>query len=56
LDEERIQKIAQGIEELSKKGIREGVIILKDLAVVVGVPSRTIVTFKTPPFTKGGSV
>ena len=54
LDEEKIQKIAQGIEQLSKKGIREGVIILKDLAVVVGVPNRTIVTFKTPPFTKGG--
>jgi len=54
LDENKIQKISRGIEELGKKGIREGVIILKDLAVVVGVPNQTIVTFKTPPFTKGG--
>jgi flagellar operon protein len=54
LDQEKIAKIAQGIQELDKKGVKEGVVILKDLAVVVGVNSKTIVTFKTPPFNKGG--
>ncbi|WP_018962664.1 hypothetical protein [Coprothermobacter platensis] len=54
LDREKVDKIANGIDELSKKGVKEGVVILKDLAVVVGVDSKTIVTFKTPPFTKGG--
>ncbi|NPV88253.1 flagellar hook associated protein [Coprothermobacteraceae bacterium] len=54
LSQERVAQILEGMEALSKKGVREGVLVFRDMAVVVGVPTKTVVTFKTPPFSKDG--
>jgi len=51
---EHLTRLADGIEKLKKKGVKEGVVVMDDLIAVVGVKEGTVITLKTPPFKRDG--
>ena len=44
LDSEALEKLNQVVERMSQKGSREALIYLNDVAMVVGIAQRTVVT------------
>jgi flagellar operon protein len=48
LDPDSMQRLAASTEAAAAKGARQSVVLLDGLAVVVGVPSRTVVTVLEP--------
>lgn len=44
LSSEQKLKLNQGIENASAKGIKDSLVLMDDVALVVNVPSKTVVT------------
>jgi flagellar operon protein len=44
LDEAKLARLNQAINKAAEKGARNSVVVLDDLAVVVDVPGRTVIT------------
>ena len=44
LDQADLEKISNGIDRASEKGARESLFVLRDLALVVSVENRTVIT------------
>lgn len=44
LTEEVNQRLENGVEQASKKGVQESLVLVDSLAFIVNVPSRTVVT------------
>ncbi len=41
---QEIQKINGGLEKVSRKGAKESLMVMGDLAMIVNVPSKTVIT------------
>ena len=52
INQDHLMRLADGIERLKKKGVKEGVVVMEDIIAVVGVKDGTVITVKTPPFKK----
>lgn len=44
LSDSELQRLGQAVDRLAAKGARESLLLLPDLALVVSVPSRTVIT------------
>lgn len=44
LSESELERVRQGVEKAAAKGARESLVMLGDLALVVSVPNRTVIT------------
>ncbi len=44
LDEGQLERLSEGTRKADQKGIRESLVIVDQLAFIVNVPSRTVVT------------
>lgn len=44
LDQADLQKISDGLDKASEKGARESLFILRDIALVMSVENRTVIT------------
>ncbi len=49
-----VMKLKDGIDRLDAKAVKQGVVVTSKLVYVVGVPTRTVITVKIPPYSKGG--
>ena len=49
-----VVKLKDGIDRLAAKAVKQGVVVTSKLVYVVGVPTRTVITVKVPPYSKGG--
>jgi len=54
LTQDDVVKLKEGIDKLAAKSVRQGVVVTDKLVYVVGIPTRTVITVKMPPYSKGG--
>ena len=44
LSSEQLERLEKGIDNANKKGIRDGLVLVDNIAMVVNMPSRTVIT------------
>lgn len=44
LDDSDVKRIGEAVDRAQKKGARESLLVLRDLALIVSVPHRTVIT------------
>jgi flagellar operon protein len=44
LDADQLERLNEGIEQLNKRGAKESLVLMDDMALIVGVPKRTVIT------------
>ena len=44
LSSEQLERLEKGIDNATKKGIRDGLVLVDNIAMVVNMPSRTVIT------------
>ena len=44
LDEFQLERLGEGLEQLDKRGAKESLVLMDDMALIVGVPKRTVIT------------
>ena len=41
---EQLERLGEGIDQLSKRGAKESLVLMDDMAMIVGVPKKTVIT------------
>lgn len=54
LNDQAVSRIEQGVELAERKGIRESLVLLDDLAFLVNVKNRTVITVVDAAANRGG--
>jgi flagellar operon protein len=44
LDADQMERLGEGIDQLGKRGAQESLVLMDDMALIVGVPKRTVIT------------
>ncbi len=44
LDEGQMERLGEGIDQLNNRGAQESLVLMDDMALIVGVPKRTVIT------------
>ena len=44
LDSDQLERLGEGLEQLSKRGAKESLVLMDDMAMIVGVPKKTVIT------------
>ena len=44
LDAEQLERLGEGIDQLAKRGAKESLVLMDDMAMIVGVPKKTVIT------------
>jgi flagellar operon protein len=44
LDADQMERLGEGIDQLNKRGAKESLVLMDDMALIVGVPKRTVIT------------
>lgn len=44
LDSDRLEKLRAAVDRASAKGVRDSLVVMDDVALLVNVPSRTVIT------------
>jgi len=44
LDSDQMERLNEGIEQLNQRGAKESLVLMDDMALIVGVPKRTVIT------------
>jgi flagellar operon protein len=44
LDSDQMERLGEGIDQLHKRGAKESLVLMDDMALIVGVPKRTVIT------------
>lgn len=44
LDDEQLEKLRAAVDKASAKGVRDSLVVMEDVAFLVNVPSRTVIT------------
>lgn len=44
LDAEQFERLGEGIDQLGQRGAKESLVLMDDMALIVGVPKRTVIT------------
>jgi flagellar operon protein len=44
LDADQMERLGEGIDQLNQRGAKESLVLMDDMALIVGVPKRTVIT------------
>jgi flagellar operon protein len=44
LDADQMERLGEGIDQLDQRGAKESLVLMDDMALIVGVPKRTVIT------------
>ena len=44
VDADQLERLGEGIDQLSKRGAKESLVLMDDMAMIVGVPKKTVIT------------